>query len=833
MRAKQLMGSFFLLVPALVMAEEAGKLETTGELSVEFRKVDLDPNSAKFNEYSDVRNGFPRYGLGMEVLDTGAGRFLDLRGSNLLRDDQQLRLRLGEYGSWRLSVERQETPHNLSFKAMTPFRNQGGGLYTVDSPVPIPNRSLTPTAAQLLENDAATAAWLPGALRPIALGTQRDRTGFGLSLTPTEHLKIRVAFTDEQKDGNKISYGAIGDRPPRTTNAQLAQPIDFSTQELKLEAEYNRPLYQVMASYAVSRFENEIDTFRWQNIYADDTGSGSFDQWAGSRVATFGQYPLAPDNSYQNATLSLGVNMPWGSRLTVSAAYGRMEQNQTLLPYASSSFDGTTTDFSSTGALPRATADAEISTKRLNVEYNVSPISRLNLRAYLRYYDLDNKTPVDKWWYVTSDTVGGGAAATVTNPTYKNQRRNMPYSYTQGITGIEATQYFSLWRTSLALGFEREDMDRSNRESSDSFENTMKATVRARPAPWLSLRGKALIGERDGGVYNNDITKSSYWYDPTGRDNDNPLVSFSNLPDMRKYDVSDRERQEFEASAVVTPTEALSVTLSLRDRRDDFDSGVTATQPLLENPYAATDADRLASTPGDQLGLLKSSSRRFALDAAYVVSERMTFNAFASRETIKFTQRGLEFNENNKLNPTLAALVTSELGSWTRASGQWVSVTEDKTSSFGFGANFAIVPNKVRMTSSVAYSKGTVNIEYSGFGTQSAVNPANVLPDEHQFAFRTPPAVQSRQSTVNLGLQYRISKSIEVGLQYAYDRYRLSDWMQEANTPWFESVGSEHLLRDTSSATSNQWGNRLVNLGSYLAPSYRAHSGSVSLSYRF
>ena len=43
--------------------------------------------------------------------------------------------------------------------------------------------------------------------------------------------------------------------------------------------------------------------------------------------------------------------------------------------------------------------------------------------------------------------------------------------------------------------------------------------------------------------------------------------------------------------------------------------------------------------------------------------------------------------------------------------------------------------------------------------------------------------------------------------------------------------GSEHLLRDTS--RSHQWGNRLINLGSYLGPSYEAHFGAVTLTYRF
>ncbi len=66
---------------------------------------------------------------------------------------------------------------------------------------------------------------------------------------------------------------------------------------------------------------------------------------------------------------------------------------------------------------------------------------------------------------------------------------------------------------------------------------------------------------------------------------------------------------------------------------------------------------------------------------------------------------------------------------------------------------------------------------------------------------------------------------------YSYERFRLADWQQETTLPWVEPVGSEFLLRDTS--RSHQWGNRLFNLGSYFAPSYRAHIGYVAFTYRF
>jgi hypothetical protein len=60
---------------------------------------------------------------------------------------------------------------------------------------------------------------------------------------------------------------------------------------------------------------------------------------------------------------------------------------------------------------------------------------------------------------------------------------------------------------------------------------------------------------------------------------------------------------------------------------------------------------------------------------------------------------------------------------------------------------------------------------------------------------------------------------------YGYERYRIDDWQQSATQEWVEPVGSEFLLRDTS--RSHQWGNRLFNLGTYLAPGYDGHFGSA------
>lgn len=840
MKKTYALASLLLLAPVVAQAQEEGKIESSGEVTVGVRQGDVNPDSSRFNEYRDIRDGFHLYDLWFGVLDPNSGRFLDFKGGNLLRDDQSIRLGIGEYGNWNIVIDRNEIPHNLSNKAMTPYIDQGNGLLTLPSTAPIPNTNLVPTAAQLSANDAATATWLSTSLHGIDLGTQRDKTGATISLTPNQDFKFRLSLSDERKDGSNLTYGPIGDRPPRTLNAQLAEPIDYTTKELKFEAEYNRPTYQALFTYLLSGVENNIDTLRWQNPYTADADGSGFDIWnngtsatAFYNVASFGQRALAPDNRYQNASLSLGFDLPMASRLAATLSYGMMDQDETLLPYSSSSF-GSATAFNSTNILPRSNADAEINTTMFNADYSINPIDRLNLRAFVRYYDLNNKTPQSDWWYVTDDTIST-ANATSGETTELNKRVNLAYSYDQTNYGLETSYSLPFWRTTLGLGYEREDIDREFREA-NTEENKFKGSVKTRPTDWLTLRAKYLYGDRDGGTYNNTVTAQSYWDVPTTVGttafNENPANSFSNHPDMRRLDVSDRQRNQLDLAATIMPTEGLALTASYRYRNDDYDSGVAPVQPLLASGNGEDAADDVAVTPGDQLGLLKSKTRRYALDASYAATERLTLNAFGSRETIESTQRGLEFNEGNKLDPTDIAAAT-ELGPWTRASSQWMAVTDDKTNTIGVGAGYEIIPGKLRLAADYTYSQGKVDIEYSGFGTQSSADPNNTLADTYQFAFRNPETVTHRQYNLNATLEYQFLKNLVAGVHYIYDRYKISDWMQEANTPWYESVGSEYLLRDTSDATSNQWGNRLINLGSYLGPSYEAHFGAVTLTYRF
>jgi MtrB/PioB family decaheme-associated outer membrane protein len=869
--------AFFLLGSAASQASAQEQVDSSGGFTLGVQQVEINRNSAKFNEYRDIRDGFYLYDFWFDLL--ADREFVMFNGSNLLRDDQSIDFRVGAFGSWSFEVNRNEIPHRLSNKARTPFINQGDGLFTVPSPVGLPvtdvgepavatsGYNLAPTQAQanaglLTNNDAATAAWLGTHLRPTDLGTQRNKTAGTFRFSPLGGLNLSLSYSDERKDGSKITYGPIGDRPPRTLNVQLPEPIDYVTRELKFAAEYNQAAYQAQFTYLYSDFNNKIETLNWQNIYARtgvELADPTYDQWAGHRVATFGQRSLQPDNTYQNAALSLGINLPMASRLAATAAYGLMRQDERLLPYSTSSFG--TTSLGAARELPRSRADADIDTMLLKVDYTLNPFDRLNLRAFFRYYDLNNDTPRDQWWYVTSDTVVGNEAGTTGNipsgnPTSKNQRVSLAYAYDQMNYGLDTSFNLPFWRTTLGLGYEREEIDRDFREA-NTDENMYRVSVRARPANWVTIRAKYLFGDREGDGYNNTVTRQSYWYtnnitgtELTGTDLDNPLVSFSNHPDMRKYDVSDRERNQFDLSTNIMPLSGVNLSTSYLYRKDDYGSGVRPVAGLADVPFdtvrnpttdAITNVEKGALTPGDQLGLLETKTQRYAVEAVYAANDRLTLTAFGSRETIEALQRGLEFDENFKLNPSNAQ--ENELGPWYEARGQWLAETDDKTNTFGIGAGYEIIPGRLRLYSDLTLSRGKVDIDYSGFGTVFVTDQHGVVgeptPEEYQFAFRSPATVKHNQYILNASLEYQVVTNLVFGLHYLFDRLKTSDWMEEASGFWVQPVGSEFFLRDTSATgaalpgASTQWGNRLVTMGSPLAPSYEAHVASVTMTYRF
>ena len=838
-----------LLVPAAGLS-----MEVTGHVSAGGQVVDNNTNSSKFNEYRDIKDGFYLYDLGLKS-ETGTGLFLDAKGKNVGRDDQNIFLKGGRYGRWGVSLEWDEIIHRLSNRAQTPFNNEGGGVFTVPANVPLVSdgtgasgdgRNLDSNAATMQGNDLLASDYMRDNVHRVKLENDRKKATASMNYSLLDNLKFRLTMSNEDRSGNKITYGPIGDRPPRSLNIQFTEPIDYRTQELKFETDYVGNKVQANFTYLLSKFENEIDTLTWENIYTNPAGSagsgGTYEFWNDTvgaaaanffprNVATFGRRALPQDNLYQNAGLTLGLDLPLNSRLTAAASYGLAEQDETLIPYSTNgTLDsvavGDGLAWNDPAKLPRSSADAEVETKLFNLDYSINPIQRLNLRAYYRYYDLANNTPTEEWRYVTGDTMAasGGVA-------YLNKRRNLAYEYDKQNYGLDANYSLPLWASTLGLAYGREEIGREFREA-DTDENIYRVSLRSRPANWLSFRTKYQYGDREADHYDAEAAHSTYWYAPSEANNNiDSGFTFENHPDTRRFDVTDRERNLFDFQVTASPAETLDVSASYRYRKDDYDSKVQPSQPLLHYAGGRTiaDVDRNAFSPGDQVSLIEDERHFYGVDMNYTPNQRLRFGAFASREQAETLQRGFEFNENNKLNPS--GIAAAEFGPWTRENMQWTANVKDTTYTVGADVGVVVIPKKLNFSTNYSYSTGKVEIEYAGWGTQTDP-PAASFADNGQFGFRTPPAVRNVRHTINANVEYALIEDLTIAFGYMFEYFKIRDWQQEANTPWAESVaGNEFMLRDTSA--SSQWGNRLPNMGSYLAPSYQAHVFSLGLTYKF
>lgn len=809
------------VVPALAYAQTpatvpvlGSNVEISGSIMPGAQQFDNTTNSSKLTEYRDVRNNLFLPSVTFAARNRRSGWFLDLRGRNLTRDDQTIAVEGGRPGAWDLQMNWIGVPHNYSNKAVTPYTSATPGRFEVPANVPITFKKLGTAAADtpgVLASDDLIAAFQSSYLFATPLSTQTTMGRFALGWSGSDAIALGLQYNLRNKSGSKSTFGPIGDRPPRTLNIQLAEPVDYRTNEITFSAEHKGSGYQVGAEYLVSDFENRIDTLQWENVFANPAPGATFDVWDRS-VSAYGVRPLPPDNRYHNVSTTFGSDLPLGSRFTATAAYGRFEQNAALLPYSYN------VDQLAVQTLPRNTADAAINTMNVTADYVISPINRVNLRTYYRRYDLNNETPSDQWQYATSDTSNlNGTVA------YANKRVNRPYAWDRQNAGAEA-----IWRlpkrNSLTIGYDREALVREHREA-DTTENTMRATWRTRAARWMSLEARYVYGVRDGGVYNDRVTKEGYWYPQSDvKDYNNPVLTFDNHPDMRRFDLSDRMRRQFDFRFNLTPRDVVAVTAYVRHRIDDFTSDVAPSQPLLGT--GLTDAG--ATTPGYQLGQLENTRTRYGLDVFAQPNTRVSLNTFLSYDLGTAFERSIEFQENNKANPSIVA--TAELGPWTRAGSIWTSDFDDRTWGGGLGATVQLVPDRLMAAADYTISDAHFTTVYDGFGRTNW--DGTPFPDQHPFAFPLDPTVHEHLHLVNLRVEVPL-KALMLVAGYSYEHYDLRDWQQSAgaDNPTVEAVGADTLLRDTS--RSYQWGNRLFALGSYLAPAYEAHIGFVGFRYRF
>ncbi|MGI9291182.1 MAG: MtrB/PioB family outer membrane beta-barrel protein, partial [Gammaproteobacteria bacterium] len=183
---------------------------------------------------------------------------------------------------------------------------------------------------------------------------------------------------------------------------------------------------------------------------------------------------------------------------------------------------------------------------------------KVTVEAELRYNDFNNKTPIDTFNYINSDSGPGGS---VQNTAYDYERRDIK------LRG----EYRMNSAMKLESGFDTERVVRNRQDRTRTTNDRLWAGFRSRVNSSSQFRAEAFIEDRGGSDYEVRINNNSQ---------QNPL--------MRKYNLANRERYGFKLNASTFTERGASVNWELEFSDDDYDRtdiGVT------ESDYVRFGAD--------------------------------------------------------------------------------------------------------------------------------------------------------------------------------------------------------------------------------------------------
>ena len=492
MKAAILSGIVLLLLS--VNYSLAAEKTIGADIEVKGLLADVEGSDAKFNEYRDIRDGL--YGRFHLMYD--ADYFVGLRASDIGYDTQSYGLEGGKWGSFNYHLFYYEIPHNFTFGAKSFY--SGIGTDTLTYPVHPPS------------TDVST--W-----SDFDYSVERKRYGGGIKLDMIKPFYIDVSFSREDSDGIKAT-GAAGTSPGGIA-IELPEPIDYTTDTLKLEAGYaKKPLF-VSVSYLYGRFENENENLRFRNPATENTASAT-------DVRT-----LPPDNNYYKLSLQAGVKLPLNSKFSLNIASSRTESKTDLLDYYVGDVPG--------GIVPITLSDSifhgKIDTRNYGFVLSSTPFPFLDSKIFYQYYKRKNKSD--------EITTEDGEEILV----------NEPFGYKKDNYGMELG--FRLPANLLLLtSYTHVNKERDREDVPENEDDIYSIDLKWSGSDFLTVK-----------VGYEKLHRSADFHAPdVPADDPDYLETF-----VRRFDVAAKDSDIYKVSVDISPIENLSIGIGYKNKDTDYD----------------------------------------------------------------------------------------------------------------------------------------------------------------------------------------------------------------------------------------------------------------------
>ena len=341
-------------------AEEA---KISGEATVIDQIVDLHGNSAKFNEYRDIRNG----PTGSFDLQYERGKYyLDAYGQEVGRKDQSYEIHGGQWGNFKYDFRYDELPHNFTEHAKTFYNGVGGA-----------NLSYTPQPPSTFLPNTNFNTW-----NTFDYSIERKTFSGGFKLDMLKPFFFGVSAAREERRG-VMPIGAAG-TSPGGISLELPSPINYLTETIRLEAGYLKDPLSLALRYTYGQFENDNGQLNFRNPATANT------------AATTDSFTLPPDNDYFKFDFKGALKLPWNSKFNADASYARNESGRNLF---SSYVNDNTAGASNIGqqgrtgiTLSNYVFNGRLDIQNYNFVFTTNPIYFLDAKLFYKYYQTNNKS---------------------------------------------------------------------------------------------------------------------------------------------------------------------------------------------------------------------------------------------------------------------------------------------------------------------------------------------------------------------------------------------------------------------------------------------------------
>ena len=305
-------------------------------------------------------------------------------------------------------------------------------------------------------------------------------------------------------------------------------------------------------------------------------------------------------------------------------------------------------------------------------------------------------------------------------------RVTVPYGNTTD--ALVASAAYDFGSVSLEGGYRYDKWDRTFRETESTSQNVgyLKADYRA--ADWVLVRGTFEKGSRKF----SGLRSEQRMPDPESRPPANLLATLGDGGRgdhlQPRYDQANKDLDRYGAFVELSPGGKASLTFGYLKTKDRY--------------------------PDSQFGLIRSDNEAISAEVDYTPREGINLFGFYSRENISTLQRGRQSGSSVSVNPL----------------DDWTSDIKDKADSFGLGAAFGLVKEKVDLTLNATYQMVDGNNDFEsppGGAPASARKSTGGITDIPFFD-------DTKLYTISAELAYHVTKGPGSAWGW-YEQYKLRD----------------------------------------------------------